>query len=178
MTISITIQGDDVPTVLHELRQLLLSSTAPANSTAAPAPVAPPASASIGPGEAGAAAPKTFEDQGRPADRDGEAKPKKGGKKPKQTDIEEVTGKPETIEATATVVSEAAMLTIDDARERMRQFCKDGSGEAVYGVLAEFNAQKLSDVDPEAGSKPSEKFAKFIARIEQVVAEAPKPEAV
>lgn len=88
-------------------------------------------------------------------------KPKRGAKaKPE----------PETIDAKA---NDVPMLTIEDARERMRQFCKDGHSEAVYGALAEFKADKLSAIDPDAGGKPSAKFAEYVAAIERIIAEAP-----
>lgn len=156
MTISLTIQGD-AASVIMEMKTFLELHGAPAN-IAQPAPAPAPAPQAATPLEAHleTLAPKPQAEVIPPE------KPAKGKKaKPE----------PETIDAKA---SDVPMLTIEDARERMRQFCKDGHSEAVYGALAEFKADKLSAIDPDSAGKPSPKFAEYVAVIERLIAEAPK----
>lgn len=91
--------------------------------------------------------PKTHEDQGKFAARDGEA-------------------------------STEPMLTIDEAREKVRGFNTAGHMDEGFKALAEFNAKKLSEVDP-AAAKSGEKsalYAKLVARIEELIAAKPVTE--
>lgn len=67
--------------------------------------------------------------------------------------------------------NDALMLTIDDARERMRKFNSDGHMDQSAAALAEVGAKKLSEVDPEAGGNPSPKYHALVTRIETLIAE-------
>lgn len=68
-------------------------------------------------------------------------------------------------------------ITIEDAREKMKKFAADGHMEQVAEALTACNAKKVSEVDPEANGKPSQKFAYFVADIERRIAEKPAAEA-
>lgn len=90
---------------------------------------------------------------------------------PRQADIEDAIGK------TAQPTNEdAPMLTIEDVRERTRKFAKDGHMDEVAAEMTARGIKKMSEVDPEAGNKPSVKFAEYVAAIEARIAAKPKLE--
>lgn len=84
---------------------------------------------------------------------------------PKQADIEDVTGKPAN--------DDGPQLTVEDARERMKQFAADGHMDQVSAALEHFGVKKVSDIDPDAKGKPSAKFGAFVAKIDDLVAALP-----
>jgi hypothetical protein len=90
----------------------------------------------------------------------------------KQADIEDVTGK------TAQPANDSvAMLTVEDMRERIRQFHSAGHMDEVAAEMTARGIKKSSDVDPDAGNKPSAKFAAYVAAIEARISAKPKLEA-
>lgn len=61
-------------------------------------------------------------------------------------------------------------LTVDEAREQMKKFAADGHMYQVSAALEHFGVKKVSDVDPDAKGAKSEKFAAFVAKIDELVA--------
>lgn len=80
---------------------------------------------------------------------------------PVQIDIEEVTGKA------------GAMLTIEEVREKTRQWSKDGFMDEVAAEMGARGIKKMSEIDPEHDGKPSAKFAGYCAAIEARIAGKP-----
>jgi hypothetical protein len=162
MTVTLTIQGE-IATVLNDL-ETLLAGRKPANVGAAvdcPAPqAAAPTSLQQEPAEPAPKvgrprkkAPaadavieqKAYEDQGRQADRDGEAA---------------CAGK---------VEPQPGGMTLDQVREFIRGCNTDGHLECVEQAMQHFGLKKTSDMDPDAGGKPSAKFAEYVAKIQQFI---------
>lgn len=73
---------------------------------------------------------------------------------------------PQTIEGTATVVSDD--ITVEQARERMKQFAGDGHMDQVSAALEEYGVKKVSDV-PSSTTVQNATFAGFVATIEKLV---------
>jgi len=160
MPITLSIVANDAPEMWDHLRRMtrgslenvmanaetLVASTQPATPVSEPVAMSKTETASTGSRRRKAPAAEAVIDQ------------------PKQADVEDVTGKPE-----------QPMLSIDDARERMKKFANDGHMDCVEKALADFNVKKVSDVDPEASGKPSSKFAAFVAKIEEFVAAKATP---
>lgn len=141
MTISLTINGDNAASVIAELAVFLQSKPSPANLTAAVAAPAAAVSTEIADGAIPVSGPKT---------------------RKKAPAVDAVIDQPK---------NDALMLTIDDARERMRKFNSDGHMDQSAAALAEVGAKKLSEVDPEAGGNPSPKYHALVTRIEALIAE-------
>jgi len=159
MTISLTLNGS-ASEVLHDL-EVLLKRGAPANGNrdavaeaAALLPTAP--TAEVIPPTPKSTEPKKTRQKVSAAEAVVE--------QPKPADVEDVTGKTEP-------PGDAKGITIDEAREKMKQFANDGHMEQVSQALTDLGVKKVSDVDPDANGKPSAKFAEFITIIEEAVAE-------
>lgn len=148
MTISITIQGS-AHEVIQELQEFLNTRPSPAN-------LAQPESAPVVP----VSAQQSAQDHvNPPPSSKGRRKAPAAGAVLEQTPIEQH------IAATA----DEPMLTLDDARERVRQFHAAGHMDESVKVLEHFKIKKLSDADPGAGGKPSAQYAKVIAYYQSLV---------
>jgi hypothetical protein len=154
MPITLTISEETALGALHSLREFAAGLAMAAQEPPASEPAAPEVAEAKKPGRKKAPAAEAVIDA-----------------TPHQADIEDAIGK------TAQPANEdAPMLTIEDVRERTRQFAKDGHMDEVAAEMTARGIKKMSEVDPEAGNKPSVKFAEYVAAIEARIAAKPKLE--
>jgi hypothetical protein len=164
MTISLTIMGDDAPRVLHEL-ETLLAGLKPANAGAAAAIPAPQT-----------AAPAVSSPQAAQATQEPVEQPKPRGRKKAPAADAVIEQTP--IEAACAEKGEAQPepgeykpMTLDEVREFIRGCNTDGHLECVQKAMEHFDLKKTSDMDPDAGGKPSAKFGEYVAKIQQFIDE-------